>query len=112
MGDYQSFTNIALQIPTVGTTGTIQNGAGSYLSVNANTAPGSAIVLEAVLDSSDVGQLWERSADDDSGFFTLKNPNSGLFLTYTGSAYTIGNTIPIFFYILCCFCFYFVVFYL
>ena len=81
------------QIPTVGTPGAIQNIAtGGYLSVNANTDAGSVVVEEA-LDSSDVGQQWERSANDGSGLFTLKNPNSGLFLTMkSANKLTIGNT--------------------
>ena len=82
-------------IPSSGSTGTIQNtdtGANGYLSVNANTAAGSQVVEEAK-DDDDVGQKWERSADDDSGFFTLKNPHSGLFLTMkTVDTLTIGNT--------------------
>ena len=82
-------------VPTVvGTPGTIQNtvtGANGYLSVNDNTDAGSVVVEEA-LDSSDVGQQWERSANDDLGFFNLKNPNSGLFLVMkTANTLTIGN---------------------
>ena len=82
-------------IPTVvGTPGTIQNtvtGANGYLSVNDNTDAGSVVVEEA-LDSSDVGQQWERSDNLGSGFFNLKNPNSGLFLTMkTADRLTIGN---------------------
>ena len=61
-----------------------------YLSVNGNTDAGSAVV-EEYFDSSDVGQQWEISSIDDSGFFTLKNPNSGLFLTMkTENKFTIG----------------------
>ena len=80
------------QIPSVGTPGTIQNTAtGGYLSVNANTDAGSVVVEEA-LDSSDLGQQWERSIDYPFGFFTLQNPNSGLFLTMkTANKLTIGN---------------------
>ena len=82
-------------IPTVGTPGTIQNtvkGASGYLSVNENTDAGS-VVVEEELDSSDVGQQWETSANDGSGFFTLKNPNSGLVLTMkTANTLTIGNS--------------------
>ena len=78
----------------VSTPGTIQNtvmGENGYLSVNDNTDAGSVVVEEA-LDSSDVGQIWERSANDASGFFTLKNPNSGLFLTMkTANTLTIGK---------------------
>ena len=49
-------------------------------------------VVEKPLNSIDVGQRWERSANDDSGFFTLRNPNSGLFLTKrTANTLTIGN---------------------
>ena len=82
-------------IPTVvGTPGTIQNtvtGASGYLSVNYNTDAGSVVVEEA-LDSSDLGQQWERSINNAFGFFTLQNPNSGLFLTMkTANKLTIGN---------------------
>ena len=45
-----------------------------------NNTAGSAVVEEA-LDATDAGQKWERSADDSSGYFTLKNPNSGKFLS-------------------------------
>ena len=71
------------QLPGVGATGTIQNtatGDNGYLSVNANTAAGSEVVEEA-LDATDAGQQWERSAEDVSGYFTLKNPTSDKFLT-------------------------------
>ena len=62
-----------------------------YLSTNGKTAAGSVVVEEAV-DACDVGQLWDRSANDDSGFFNLKNLNSGLFLTMkTANEFTIGN---------------------
>ena len=85
------------QIPNSGSTGNIQNtitGANGYLSVNANTAAGSTVVEEA-LDTNDVGQQWERSANDDSGFFNLQNPKSGLFLTMKiGNTLTIGNMYP------------------
>ena len=85
------------QIPSVGRSGTIQNTAtGGYLSANANTDAGSVVVEEA-LDSSDVGQQWERlelynRTIHNYGFFKLKNPNSGLFLNMnTENALTIGN---------------------
>ena len=88
------------QIPTVGTPGAIQNIAtGGYLSANANTEAGSEVVEEP-LGSSDVGQQWERSANDDSGFFNLKHPTSGLFLTMNPDDHTLtlGNVK----FILCC----------
>ena len=91
------------QIPNSGLTGNIQNtitGSNGYLSVNANTDAGSTVVEEA-LDANDVGQQWERSVDDGSGFFTLKNPNSGLFLNMkTANTLTIGNS---YFFLCCCF---------
>ena len=69
------------EIPSVGTSGTIQNTATEkYLSVNGIIEDGSVVVEES-LDSNDVGQQWERSANDDSGFFKIKIPDSGLFLT-------------------------------
>ena len=51
-----------------------------YLSTNGKTDAGSVVVEEAV-DTNDDDQKWERSSDDGSGYFTLKNPTSGLFLT-------------------------------
>ena len=80
------------QIPSLGKIGTIQNTAtGGYLSANANTDAGS-VVVEEPLDFSDVGQLWERSTKDDSGFFNVRNPNSRLFLTMkTANTLTIGK---------------------
>ena len=84
------------KIPSFGIPGTIQNtakGESGYLSVNANTDAGSVVVMEA-LDSSDVGQQWERLYNDLTGYFTLKNPNSGLFLTKKfGNKLTIGNAL-------------------
>ena len=82
-------------IPSVGTAGPIINVTNAnnivYLSTNGKTAPGSVVVEEAV-DTEDDDQKWERSASDDSGFFNLKNPNSGLFLTMkTENTFTIGN---------------------
>ena len=68
------------ELPTVGTPGTIRNsdtaGDNGYLNINGNIEAGSAVEEVA----NDGGQKWERSANDDSGYFTLKNPNSGLFL--------------------------------
>ena len=80
------------QIPCFNQPGTIQNkDTGLYLSTNANTDAGS-VVVEEPLDPSDVGQQWER-INDDSGFFNLKNRNSGLFLTMKiANILTIGNT--------------------
>ena len=61
------------------------------MSVNGYTIAGSVVVEEA-LDSSDVGQQWQRSAAGPLGFFTLKNPNSGLKLTMrTANKLTIGK---------------------
>ena len=71
------------QLPNADETGTIQNihtGVNGYLTVNANTAAGSAVVEDG-LDPTDSGQQWKRSADDNSGYFTLRNSNSGKFLS-------------------------------
>ena len=80
------------QIPSVGGQGTIQNTAtGRYLSINAKTNAGS-VVVEKALDGNDLGQQWERSDNNGSRFFNLKNPNSGLFLTMkTENTLTIGK---------------------
>jgi len=71
-------------VPDAGVTGTIENtDTSAYLGVQAIggvTGAGSPVVEED-LDSNDLGQQWERSADDDSGYFTLKNPTSGAHLT-------------------------------
>ena len=64
------------EIPDANTTGTIQNTDTGYLSANAGSA-----VVEGALENMDDEQEWERSADDNSGYFTLMNPNSGKFLT-------------------------------
>ena len=50
-----------------------------YLSTNGSIAKGSA-VEEVAFVANDDGQQWERSAVDDSGYFTLMNPISGKFL--------------------------------
>ena len=85
------------QIPSIGTTGTIQNTAtGLCLSANANTDTGSVVVEEA-LNSTDAGQQWKRSVNDGAGFFYLSNPKSGLSLTMlTANTLTIGI-------VLCCY---------
>ena len=82
-------------IPSVGTLGAIQNTATAngmgYLSTNGKIPAGSVVVEEAE-DTNDDDQKWERSANDDSGLFNLKNPNSGLFLIMkTANTLTIGN---------------------
>ena len=72
-------------LPTVGTRGTIQNtitGDNGYLMVLFNeTINDGFAVEEGALDVNDSGQQWERSTDDDSGYFTLKNSKSGKILT-------------------------------
>ena len=93
------------ELPAPGTTGTIQNtDTGMYLSVNDNTDDGSEVVEEA-LDDADVGQQWERSANDDSGFFTLKNIKSGKFLNVynTTNILTIEGTAS---FLCVCICFF------
>ena len=66
------------KIPDSGTTGTIQNlDTSMFLAAPANWAPDNTAVTE---DST--GQQWERSADDESGYFTLKNVDTGKYLTY------------------------------
>ena len=80
-------------LPTVGTPGTIQNTyfeENGYLSTNGNIEDGS--IVEAMgLVANDSSQQWERSADDDSGYFTLRNLESGKFL----SGYNPPNTLTI-----------------
>ena len=72
-----------------GTNGTIRNKDSGinkgYLDTYGNTADGSAVFEEALHvmfdGSTDDGQLWERSDEDSSGYFTLMNPKSGKLLT-------------------------------
>ena len=83
------------QIPSFGTPGPIINTATAngmgYLSTNGKTAEGSVVVEEAV-DINNDGQKWERSSDNGSGYFTLKNPTSGMYLFMkTADTLTIGN---------------------
>ena len=76
--------NGSWELPMLGTPGTIQNrdtGEHGYLSTKGKIEAGS-VVEEVAFVANDDGQLWERSADDDSGYFTLMNPISGKFLTY------------------------------
>ena len=90
------------KIPSVGTIGNICNddlddadcndGTGRYLSTNGNRDAGSVVVEEDYDHLHKSGQLWQRLPNVDSGFFTLKNMDSGLFLTMkTANALTIGN---------------------
>ena len=70
------------ELPTVGTPGTIQNmdsGDNGYLSTKGEIEAWSR-VEEVPLDANDGGQQWERSADDDSRYFTLKSHKSGKYL--------------------------------
>ena len=66
------------QLPSQGRTGYIQNtdtGVNGYLNANSNNVA-HPIVVEEALDVNNRGQLWKRSADDGSGYFTLENdPN-------------------------------------
>ena len=87
------------QIPSAETTGPIRNTSAAndpknlndYLSTNGKTTEGSVVVKEP-MDEDDVDQIWERSAHDGTGFFNLKNPNSGLHLTMkTANTLTIGS---------------------
>lgn len=70
-------------LPPLGAIGTIQNddtGVNGYLSVNANTTDGSAVVEEAE-DSKDNGQQWKVIAGKMEHTFWLKNTYSRKFLT-------------------------------
>ena len=93
-------------LPDIGTNGPVQNTATDlYLSTNGETAAGSEVVEEAV-DEDDDDQKWERSAEDGSGYFTLKNPTSGMYLTMkTVDTLTIGKTqfFCVVVFIPCCF---------
>ena len=74
-------------LPNVGTPGTIQNtilGGNGYLSpqkVSNSSIEAGSTVEGVALDVNDTLQQWERSAEDESGYFTLKNLESGKFLT-------------------------------
>ena len=71
------------QLPEANSIGTIQNkasGANGYLSTNGSTLAGSS-VEEVALDADDKGQKWERSDEDESGYFTLMNPDSEKILS-------------------------------
>ena len=66
------------QLPEANSIGTIQNkasGANAYLSTNGS------LVEEVALDADDKGQKWERSDEDESGYFTLMNPDSEKILS-------------------------------
>ena len=81
------------KIPSVDTIGYVLNDAtGRYLSINGNTDAGSVVVEDTYDHLHDSGQLWKRLANGDSGFFHLKNHDSGLFLIMkTANKLTIGN---------------------
>ena len=73
------------KLPRPGETGYIQNtqtGVNGYLNANSDINIGPEVVEEA-LDVNNPGQLWKRSPDYDSGYFTLENPSphfANLFL--------------------------------
>ena len=65
------------ELPAVGTPGTIQNkdnGNDGYLYIGPYND-----ILESKFDTNVDGELWERSADDESGYFTLTS-KSGEYL--------------------------------
>merc|ERR1712156_792852 len=71
-------------------------GNNGYLSTNGKIEAGSS-VEEVALVANDDGQVWERSANDDSGYFTLKNPKSAKFLTQlTGKTLQTCSQLKIF----------------
>ena len=47
--------------------------------MNDGNVAGTKVTLE--ISTNRPGQQWERSADCQYGYFTLRNPNSGKFLT-------------------------------
>ena len=48
---------------------------------DAKAARSKVSVDETLSDPDDPGQQWEKSTVDSLGYFTLKNPNSGKFLS-------------------------------
>ena len=79
------------KIPHTGAKGTIQNtdaGVNGYLSVNDYTLSGSSVMEEA-FDAYHDGQRWQRSVDDELGYFTLKNLKSQSYLTANNSPNTL-----------------------
>ena len=84
------------EIPDTGANGTFQNtdaGENGYMSVipNNGRVPGGSswILVEEKFDASDFGQRWERSVDDELGYFTLKNLKSQSYLTANNSPNTL-----------------------
>ena len=70
----------------------LNDATGKYLSINGNTDAGSVVDEEFFDHTHKSGQLWKRLPNVDSGFFNLKNHDSGLFLTMkTANKLTIGN---------------------
>ena len=69
-------------LPDGGEKGIISNkNSDKYLSIKDND-PGSEVVEEALNPNTLANaHEWQRSADDSSGYFTLKNSKSGRFLT-------------------------------
>ena len=53
-------------------------------------------VFEESAVQNDRGQLWEKGATNSQGFFTLKNPGSGKFLTATSFSdrLAVQGTVP------------------
>ena len=80
-------------IPPAGDIGVIKNvDTNKYLTVS-----GSA-VIEEDLDTLEPGrQQWERSTSDfftsSGGYFTLRNPQSGKYLTASNQTFTIEGAI-------------------
>ena len=57
---------------------------------NANFSAGTEVGTEQPIVQGDIGSQWEIGMNDSSGYFTIKNPHSGRFLTaFTADKLTI-----------------------
>ena len=57
--------------------------------MDAATIKGTKVILETRDEQKRVGQEWFRSKLDSEGWFTLKNPISGRYLTAASNTTTI-----------------------
>ena len=68
------------ELPEYGNPGIVQESSGKVLTIK----EGNGVDLEDLVNGSD-SQLWTLDATFKDGYFTLKNPKSGGYLTATSS---------------------------
>ena len=81
------------KLPEANEVGTIENADDTTKGFgveNDGMDAGTKVDVDENLNDNDIGQQWERSVNDNSGYFTLRSPHSGyLFTAFTPKKLTI-----------------------